>query len=363
MTAHATLFATQALGGLALPNRLAVAPMTRVSATVDGLPTECMRDYYRRFADGGFGLVISEGLYTDVAYSQGYAFQPGMATSVQCDAWEPIVATVKEGGARFVAQLMHAGALSQANVHRSATKGPSAVQPKGKQMTFYRGVGDYPMPEPMTVLDIADAVVGFASAARRAADAGFDGVEIHAANGYLIDQFLSEGTNHRTDAYGGDLVARMRLLREVVAAVRTAVGPAFPVGVRISQGKVNDFTYKWRDEEEAIALFKGLATLALDYVHVTEFEAWQPAFAQGPSLAALARQYSGLAVLANGGLHAPGRAVAMLDGEQAHAVSLGRGALTHADWPRRVRDGIALATFDPGILAPIADLAHAEQHR
>lgn len=353
-----------ALGRLALANRLAVAPMTRVSASAQGLPTPRMADYYRSFAAGGFGLVITEGLYTDTDHAQGYLFQPGLADAAQQQAWRGIVAGVQAQGARMVAQLMHAGALSQGNPHRAGTVGPSAVQPVGRQMPFYRGSGAYPVPRAMAQQEIAQAVQGFALAARRAQQAGFDGVEIHGANGYLLDQFLSEGSNLREDGYGGPLAGRLRLIGEVVRAVRAAVGPDCVVGLRISQAKVNDFTHKWRGgEPEARALFETLGRLPLDYLHTTEHMAWQPAFAAGPSLAALAKRHAGLPVLANGGLHDPVRAAGMLARGEADVVALGRGALTHPDWPRRVAQGLPLQDFDAGLLAPIADLAHADLYR
>ena len=361
---HAALFEPLALGNLELSNRLAVAPMTRVSAMSDGTPTERMARYYQSFAKGGFGLVITEGLYTDLAFSQGYAFQPGLATDAHRDGWRAVVDGVKADGARFIAQLMHAGALSQANVHRADTRGPSALRPKGKQMALYRGAGEYPLPAAMTADEIAEVVAGFADASRRAAQAGFDGVEIHGANGYLIDQFLSEATNVRNDGYGGDLSRRMRLAGEIVHAVRAAVGPGFVVGFRISQAKVNDFTYKWGGgEREAAELFSALGALPIDYLHVTEYEAWQPAFGSGASLASLAKEHSRLPVLANGSLHDAGQASLMIQEGHADWVSLGRGALAHPDWPNRLREEDVLSAFDPGILSPIADLEHEDSYR
>lgn len=137
------LFEGLAIGRMALRNRLAVAPMTRVSATDGGCATERMARYYEAFAEGGFGLVITEGVYTDKAYSQGYHQQPGLSDDVQRDAWATVADGVHKGGACIVAQLMHAGALSQGNPYRSDSAGPSAVRPKGQQLAFYRGKGDY----------------------------------------------------------------------------------------------------------------------------------------------------------------------------------------------------------------------------
>ncbi|MDQ1923384.1 NADH:flavin oxidoreductase [Massilia pseudoviolaceinigra] len=361
---HDGLFEALAIGRMALRNRLAVAPMTRVSATDSGCATGRMARYYGAFAEGGFGLVITEGIYTDKAYSQGYWNQPGLSDDVQRDAWATVTDAVHTGGARVVAQLMHAGALSQGNPYRDGTVGPSAVRPKGQQMTFYRGQGDYPVPRAMSDAEISEAIDGFADAALRAKQAGFDGVEIHGANGYLLDQFLTEGTNLRGDRHGGDVERRLRLIVEVARAVRTALGPEFTVGLRISQGKVNDFTHKWRDgESEAALIFKALATLPIDYVHTTEFEAWKSAFGQGASLAALARRHAGIPVIANGSLNDPERAASLIGSGQADVVSLGRGALTHPDWPARVLRGAPLDEFDREILSPIADLANAERRQ
>ena len=361
--ATATLFTPIELGALRLRSRVAVAPMTRVSASAEGLATPQMAAYYGSFAAGGFPLITTEGIYTDEAWSQGYLFQPGLANDVQRDAWRPVVDAVHRRGAMFVAQLMHAGALSQGNRFRDDTRAPSAVRPKGAQMSFYRGEGDYPVPRAMSQVEIAQAVEGFAAAARRAREAGFDGVEIHGANGYLLDQFLTEGVNLRPDGYGGAALDRLRLIRETVLAVRAALGDEFTLGLRISQGKVNDFTHKWQGEHEAAAIFGALGELPLDYLHVTEFEAWQPAFVDAPSLAALARRHAGLPVMANGSLHEPQRAAALLAEGTADLVSLGRGALTHADWPRRVQEGLALDAFDRGLLSPIADLDNAARRR
>lgn len=365
-TAHARLFTPLRLGsGLSLPNRLAVAPMTRVSATADGHATEQMADYYEAFAAGGFGLVITEGIYTDKAYAQGYLFQPGLADDAQRDAWRTVVDRVHARGGRIIAQLMHAGALSQGNPHRAETKGPSAVLPKGQQMTFYRGDGPYRMPEAMTDDEIAEAVKGFARAARRAQEAGFDGVEVHGANGYLLDQFLTAHTNLREDRYGGSLDNRLRLTMEVIHAVRQSTTQDFAVGVRSSQGKVNDFTHKWEGgDADAARIFRALGAQPIDYLHTTEFEAWRPAFGEhGASLAALARKHVTVPVLANGSLHDAMQADGMLARDEADFVSLGRGALTHSDWPARLRSGEALGTFDRALLAPIADLANAARLR
>jgi len=358
---HAALFEPTRIGRMALRNRLAVAPMTRVSASADGVASERMGRYYAAFAEGGFALLITEGIYTDRAFSQGYLFQPGLTDDAQQAAWAGIVGRVHAHGAKIVAQLMHAGALSQGNRFRDHSRGPSPVKPKGQQLQVYRGQGAFATPLPLDQAGIDEIVDGFAEAAARAVAAGFDGVEIHGANGYLIDQFLTRYSNQRDDAYGGSTANRLRLLEQVVAAVRRRIGGGPVLGVRISQGKVNDFAHRWEAGlDDARALFGRLGALPLDYVHTTEFEAWQPAFGEGASLAALAAEMAGLPVIANGSLHVPARAMEMVASHRASLLSLGRGALAHADWPRRVAAGDALSEFDRAILSPIADLANAE---
>jgi 2,4-dienoyl-CoA reductase-like NADH-dependent reductase (Old Yellow Enzyme family) len=359
--AHELLFTPTRLGRLELPNRMVVAPMTRISATAEGLATATMATYYRNFATGGFGLVITEGIYTDSGNSQGYRGQPGLADRGQADAWRAAVDSVHACGGHIVAQLMHAGALSQGNRYRSHTVAPSAIQPKGLQLAMYHGNGPFAVPVAMSDGDIENAVAGFAAAARLARDAGFDGVEIHGANGYLLDQFLTDYTNRRLDGYGGDVASRVQLTLDVIRAVREAVGPDFLVGVRISQAKVNDFEYKWPGGElDAERVFATLAGATADYVHTTEFEAWRPAFgSDGPSFAALAKTYGRLPVISNGSLHDPRRAAALLECGSADLVSLGRGALANPDWVIRLRTGRPLSSFDQRILTPFATLDNA----
>ncbi|MEE7493729.1 NADH:flavin oxidoreductase [Methylobacterium oryzae CBMB20] len=357
-----SLFTATDIAGMTLRNRFAVAPMTRVSANEDGTATGTMTRYYERFARGGFGLVVTEGIYTDQAFAQGYLNQPGITDEDQTQAWRPVVEAVHGHGARFFAQLMHAGAISQGNRFRNVAAGPSAVQPKGHQMEFYRGKGAYPMPAAMTEEQIADAIEGFAASAARAVAAGFDGVEIHGANGYLIDQFLTDYANRRGDRWGGDTRRRTTLVRSVFEAVRARVGAEVPVGVRISQGKVNDFTHKWAGgDQDAEAIFGTLAEVEASYVHVTEHKAWEPAFEGGRgSLVALARRYAPhVPLIANGGVGDVARAREVM-AAGADIVALGKVALANPDFPNRVRAEREVAAFDPAILGPIANIKPGE---
>jgi 2,4-dienoyl-CoA reductase-like NADH-dependent reductase (Old Yellow Enzyme family) len=357
------LFTPIDINSRVVKNHLAVAPMTRITATVDGRATETMTRYYERFAHGGFGTVITEGIYTDRAFSQGYVHQPGLTDEAQANAWKPVVNGIKAHGALAIAQMMHAGAISQGNRFRDSTVGPSAIQPKGQQMTFYHGKDRYVMPAAITEEQIADAIAGFASSAARAIEvAGFDAIEIHGANGYLLDQFLTDYANQRTDRWGGTTEKRVRLIVETFKEVRAKVGAKVPVGVRISQGKVNDYFHKWAGaERDAEIIFGSLADAGANFIHVTEFEAWKPAFAgAAPSLMRLAKRYAPKAMIfANGGLHNIEQAVAALD-DGADIVTMARGALANPDLPKRLSNGGTLNEFDPGILGPIANIKESE---
>jgi 2,4-dienoyl-CoA reductase-like NADH-dependent reductase (Old Yellow Enzyme family) len=355
------LYSSIDIGTLALKNRLAVAPMTRISATEDGLVTEDMMRYYERYARGGYSLIVTEGTYPDLRYSQGYLYQPGIATDEQAEAWRPVVAAVHEQGSKIILQLMHAGALSQGNNWVEGTVGPSAVQPRGEQLVFYRGEGPYPTPREITRDEITEVIQSFVQAAVRAKRVGFDGVEVHGANGYLLDQFLTDYTNQRTDEHGGSTENRVRLTGEVIHAIREAVGDDFTVGVRISQGKVNDYDHKWANgEDDARVIFSNLAEAKADYIHTAEYDAAAPAFGEGDSLAAMARRFSELPVIANGKLGDAPKAEALIANGDADVVALGKSALANPDWPERVRAGDELSDFDFGLLQPLAHIKKEE---
>ncbi|WP_152425025.1 oxidoreductase [Nafulsella turpanensis] len=343
------LFWSMSLGNLIIKNRAGLAPMTRTSAEENGVPSAQMVQYYSRYAEGGFGLLITEGTYPDEAYSQGYLNQPGIANRQHIEGWKKVISKVHGAGARIFCQLMHAGALSQGNIYKQENIAPSAIQPKGEQLGFYGGEGQYPVPEEMSREDIQQVINGFANAALNARDAGFDGAEIHGANGYLLDQFLTDYTNQRTDEYGGSTENRVRLLIEVCQAVREAVGDDFPVGIRISQAKVNDYTHKWAGgEEDARIIFSSLGKAGLDFLHVTEYQVGEAAFAAGgPSLASLAKKWGRLPVFANGSITTGEQAEKLLEKEEVDLVCIGKAALANKDWPLKVARGEALEPFKP----------------
>lgn len=351
------------VGGISLRNRAVVAPMSRVSADEQGVPTARMAKYYADFAAGGFGLVITEGIYTDRLFAQGYEGQPGLVTSEQRAGWARVVDQVHAEQAPVFAQLMHAGALSQ-SLDRTAA--PSPVPPKGAKMPEYGGQGPYPLPSAMTIEQIEQATEGFVGAARAAQDAGFDGVEVHSANGYLLDQFITRYTNQRSDQYGGRSADRIRLTCEVLQAIREATKPDFVVGLRLSQTKVNDTDYRWDGRREAAVHFAATAEAGTSYIHVaSEGRDWRTTATLTPGLTItqLARKVTGLPVIANGGMHDPAQAEEVIVAGHADLVSLATGALANPDWPHRILHRLPLHAFDHAILSPRANLENADRVR
>lgn len=357
-----TLLSSGTIGKIQVKNRVGLAPMTRTSATPTGEATERMLKYYSKFARGGFGFLITEGIYIDEKQSQGYLNQSGIANQKHLLAWKQVVNAVHQEGSYVIAQLMHAGSQSQGNAYTKETIGPSSVSPKGEQLSLYQGEGPYALPQEMTKQDIQNVIQSFVSSAARAKEAGFDGVEIHGANGYLLDEFLTDYMNLRTDDYGGSTENRIRLSVEVCEAVRKEVGQDFALGIRVSQGKTSDYHHKWAGKEkEAEIIFSSLAKTGIDYIHVTEYDATIPAFeGSDVSLAALAKKYGQLPVIANGNLEDPEKAEDMLQKGEIDFVTIGKGALANPDYPQRIANGETLQEFDFNLLQPLADIKDQE---
>lgn len=360
MHSYPNLLTEASLGSLKLSNRAVLSPMTRTSAEPNGLANDRMVRYYQRFAKGGFGLIITEGLYPDDVQSQSYLNQPGMANDQQAASWKPVIEAVHRERSKIMAQLMHAGALVQHE--RFIPVAPSAVKPVGAMLEDHRGSGEFATPRELTQPQIKQTIQDFVQAALRAKAVGFDGVEIHAANGYLLDQFITDYTNRRTDEYGGSTENRIRIVVEVLEAVRAAVGPDYTVGVRISQGKVNDFHHKWaQGVADAKTIFEQLSGASPSYIHTTEYKAYAPAFAEGETtLAELAATYGGLPVIANGKLGEPAVAERILASGHAHFVAIGTSALVNPDWVNKARTGTELRPFDHQFLQPIATIREDE---
>ncbi|WP_049564121.1 alkene reductase [Streptomyces sp. SBT349] len=333
-----TLFDSHRLGDLTLPNRVVMAPMTRVRAAAGGLATPSMATYYAQRATAG--LIVTEGVQPS-SIGQSNPGTPGLHTDEQVAAWRPVTAAVHANGGRLFAQLMHGGRVSHPDTTGMRPVGPSAVPAAGKVFTP-TGLQPPPTPRALETSEVAEHARSYARAARRALDAGFDGVELHGANGYLISQFLSSNANLRTDRYGGSVANRIRFAVEAATATVEAVG-ASRTGVRLSPGG----TFWGIREADVPALYAELITelarLQVAYVHLE-------ATAGDEVLLGLRRAWPG-ALIMNPvlpmGPKQTGRAEAdHWLGLGADLISFGRAFLSNPDLVERLRTGLPLAPVD-----------------
>ncbi|MGF1429867.1 alkene reductase [Kitasatospora sp. LaBMicrA B282] len=263
-----TAFESIVLGGKPLSNRIAMAPMTRSRAYGPGAePTELMATYYAQRA--GAGLIVTEGIQPS-AVGQGYPDTPGLHTPGQVAAWRTVTDAVHREGGVIFAQLMHTGRVGHPSLlpEGLVPVGPSAVAAKGRVYT-HEGPKDFVTPKELSEAELRQTITDFADAARAAVAAGFDGVEIHGANGYLIHQFLAPNTNLRSDAWGGTVEGRIRFAVEVASAVAEAIG-GHRVGLRISPGNPFNDIAEENPAEVYEALLAELAGLDLAYLHLME---------------------------------------------------------------------------------------------
>ncbi|WP_436763209.1 alkene reductase [Streptosporangium sp. V21-05] len=333
-----TLFDSYRLGDLTLPNRMVMAPMTRVRAAAGGLATPAMATYYAQRATAG--LIVSEGVQPSLI-GQSNPGTPGLHTDEQVAAWRPVTAAVHSNGGRIFAQLMHGGRVSHPDTTGMRPVGPSAVPAVGDVFTP-AGPRPAPTPRALDAAEVPEHAESYGLAARRAVEAGFDGVELHGANGYLISQFLSSNANLRTDRYGGSVANRIRFAVEAVSATAEAVGGA-RTGIRLSPGG----TF-WGVEETEVpelyaALLAELARLDLAYVHLE-------ATADEEVLIGLRRAWPGTLVtnpVLPMGPKQTGRAEAdHWLGLGADLISFGRGFLANPDLVERLRTGLPVAPVD-----------------
>ena len=255
---------------LKLRNRVAMAPMTR-NFSPGNVPGDNVVDYYRRRAEGGVGLLITEGTTVNHKAANGYPDVPAFHGDNALAGWKKVVDAVHEAGGAIFPQLWHVGAVRKEGMEPDASVpgySPSGLYAPGK-----------PNGKAMTKDDIQDVIKAFADAAQDAKALGFDGVELHGAHGYLLDEFLWEGTNQRTDEYGGSMENRLRFVVELVEAVRFAVGPEYPIMLRFSQWKMQDYDARLANTpEELEQLLMPLVDAGVDIFHASTRRFWEPEF-------------------------------------------------------------------------------------
>lgn len=338
MTA-AALLAPVKFGAIDMKNRIVMAPLTRSRASSSGVPAPFAATYYGQRATAG--LIVTEA--TQVSHdAMGYCRTPGVHTPEQRAAWKPVVDAVHAKGGKIAVQLWHVGRIASA-LNRGAggeTVAPSAVRAPGTMWTDQKGMVEHDLPRALDTAEIAKIAADFASAAAGAIELGFDAVEIHSANGYLLHQFLSSNVNQRTDRYGGSIENRVRMPLEVVEAVLAKV-PAGKVGLRVSPG--HQFNgIEEADMEPLYAHYLGrLAGYGLAYLHV--MRPFANACAVDP--VTMARGVYKGALLACGGYSGETGAALVASGG-ADAVAFGRDYISNPDLVARITSGAALTPPD-----------------
>lgn len=346
------LFSPFTLKGLTLPNRIVMAPMTRGMAP-QGIPGQPNADYYRRRAEGEAGLILTEGTVIDRPASRNLPGIPLFHGEQALAGWQQVADAVHAAGGHIGPQIWHTGSTRAGEWEPDApVESPSGLVGPGDA----RGVT-------MSEEDIADTVAAFARAAADAKRLGFDTVEIHGAHGYLIDQFFWQGTNLRADAFGGKSIAgRSRFAAEIVRAVRAAVGPDFPLILRVSQWKQQDYAARLAETpQEMSAWLSPLVEAGVDILHCSQRRFWEPEFADndgsnGLNFAGWAKKLTGAATISVGsvglsgdffgafGGHGAGTAeldnlYTRMEREEFDLIAVGRALLSDPQWVHKVRTG------------------------
>ncbi|MFI9604323.1 NADH:flavin oxidoreductase [Streptomyces sp. NPDC052043] len=338
------------LNGLTVPNRIAMAPMTRMFSP-GGVPGEDVRSYYARRAAAGVGLIVTEGTYVGHDSAGQSDRVPRFHGEEQLAGWAKVADAVHAAGGTIVPQLWHIGMVREQG--QAPFPDAPAVGPSGLRLDGTEGTG-----RAMTRADLDDVIGAFAEAAGAAERIGFDGVELHGAHGYLLDQFLWAGTNRRADAYGGDPVARTKFAAEIVAAVRASVSPEFPVVFRYSQWKSGAYDARLAETpEELEAILSPLAAAGVDVFHASTRRYWLPEFEGSDlNLAGWTKKLTGKQVISVGSVGLDGDFIKAFQGEGAAVgsldnlldrlerdefdlVAVGRALLQDPEWAAKVLGG------------------------
>jgi 2,4-dienoyl-CoA reductase-like NADH-dependent reductase (Old Yellow Enzyme family) len=361
----APLFRPFKIGPLQLPNRIVMAPMTR-GLSPGHVPGEDVAEYYRLRAAGGTGLIITEGTYVDHA---GAGFVPGVPDfhgEAALAGWQRVVEAVHDAGGRIFPQLWHVGLTESPGAPMTEhAVGPSGIARTGEVVR-----------QPMTEGDIAAVITAFGQGAADAERLGFDGVELHGAHGYLVDQFFWGSTNRRSDRYGGDFVQRTQFAADVVREVRRRVSPHFPVCLRFSQWKLAHYDFKLATTPGELGRFLApLVDAGVDLFHCSQRRFWEPEYAGSPlNLAGWTKKLTGKPVItvgsvtlnsefmsaagfaANSGVTGIDELLERLARDEFDLVAIGRSLIVNADWARLVREG-RLGELKPFAREALATLA------
>lgn len=332
------LFTAPKTSSLQLSNRVVMSPLTRSRASQDNIPTGLMAEYYGQRATAG--LIITEGTAPS-PNGLGYPRMPGLFNAAQVAGWKQVTDAVHSKGGKIVVQLMHTGRVTHvANLPAGAeVLGPSADQCPGELFTDSQGMQPHSTPRAMTQADIAATVDEYVQSAKLAIEAGFDGIELHAANGYLMEQFLNANVNQRTDGYGGSIEGRNRFALEIARATVAAIG-ADKVGIRLSPHGVLGGTGTFPEvDAQYLALTDALSSLELAYIHVLDHSALGTPPVPEAAKEALRAAFKGTFILA-GGFDRASAEAALAEG-RADLIAFGRPFIANPDWVARMRSGAA----------------------
>ncbi|VAW53633.1 NADH:flavin oxidoreductase/NADH oxidase [hydrothermal vent metagenome] len=344
------IFEAYDLSGIKLKNRLVMSPMTR-SRAVNNIPNDLMAKYYSQRA--GAGLIITEGVAPS-ANGLGYPRIPGIYNQKQIQGWKKITDAVHEKGGKIFIQLMHTGRVSHPeNMEENTTiLAPSAIAAAGEMYTDSKGMQPLPVPKEITLKEIEQAQLEYVKAAENAITAGFDGVELHGANGYLIDQFINTGSNTRTDVYGGNMVNRCRFAIEVAQKVVNAIGEN-RTGIRLSPyGTYNDMALFDGMENTFEYLAEELAKLRLSYAHIVDHSSQGAPEVTDTVKRKIQKSFGGN-IIASGGLDKE-KAELILEQQKGDLVAFGQAFLANPDLVNKFKNNLPLNSpnydffFTPG---------------
>jgi 2,4-dienoyl-CoA reductase-like NADH-dependent reductase (Old Yellow Enzyme family) len=348
-----TLFTPYKLKNYNLKNRIGVAPMTRMSAVKDSIPRQDVLDFLIRRARNGAAIVYTEAIVTDYESSQGYPGQSRLLSQKQIDAWKPVVEAIRKEGAIAVMQMFHCGRMSWPEINPAGRViAPSPVTPRQNNPLTN---APYPVPEEMKLLDIEHVIEGFIDTAKGAVAAGFDGIEIHGAHGYLISQFLSPYSNKRQDIYGGSAENRFRFAHDIIQAVHEIIPDNCLLSFRISNWGVADMEVSlFNSKEDYQEMIKLLSEEPVDAISVSTYRYGDSAFGTSRNMAQLTREVTSIPLMICGGIYDRASAEEAL--EDADIVLSAKSMLLNPDWV----DGLRASKKLPLYRAEDANVAYTE---
>lgn len=336
------LFTPYTLGQFTLKNRFGVAPMTRMSSGDSGIPRQDVFDFLVRRAKNGSAIVYTEAIVTDYESAQGYPGQARITTQPQINAWKEVVTRIHSENSLAILQMFHCGRMAWPDVNPAhRTIAPSDIAPTQDNPLTQ---AQYPCPEAMSVYDIDHVITGFVETAKGALAAGFDGIEIHGAHGYLISQFLSAYSNKRTDDYGGSVENRFRFAREVIQAVRKVVPNDKLLIFRISDWGIADMEVSlFETRENYQQTINLLSEQAIDAISVSTYTFDQDAYGSGKNMTELTREMTNLPLMICGGIY--DRATADKALQDADIVLAGKSLLLNPNWVADVKENKTLTRY------------------